>query len=142
MLEQFMQQFFGEHHLITWMQLALLLFLAVLFLQSGFDKVVNRAGNLEWLKGHFSKTIFKNQVPLLLSVVTIMEMLSGLLCALGSVTLGFFHSASLGILGVMLSIKTLFLLFAGQRIAQDYEGASTLASYFLLCLFGLFLFTI
>jgi hypothetical protein len=30
-------------------------FLAILFLQSRIDKVVDRRGNLEWLKGHFAK---------------------------------------------------------------------------------------
>ena len=31
-------------------------FLAILFLQSGIDKVVDRRGNLEWLTGHFAKS--------------------------------------------------------------------------------------
>jgi hypothetical protein len=31
-------------------------FLAILFLQSGIDKIVDRRGNFEWLKAHFAKT--------------------------------------------------------------------------------------
>ena len=31
-------------------------FLAILFLQSGIDKVVDRSGNLEWLTGHFASS--------------------------------------------------------------------------------------
>ncbi|MFT6845665.1 MAG: hypothetical protein ACJAUV_001862 [Flavobacteriales bacterium] len=141
-MEQFILQFFGEEHLLMWMKLASLLFLAVLFLQSGFDKISDREGNLGWLKGHFSKTVFKNMVPFMLTLVTLLEILSGGLCAVGAVTFGFFNNASIGILGVLLSIKTLFLLFAGQRIAKDYAGAATLASYFLLCLFVLYMFTL
>ena len=39
------------------------LFLAILFLQSGIDKVVDRRGNLEWLKGHFAKSPLAGMVP-------------------------------------------------------------------------------
>lgn len=142
MMEQFIAQFFGEAHLLLWLKLASLLFLAVLFLQSGYDKISDRAGNLAWLKGHFSKTPFKNSVPAMLTLVTLMEIAAGGLCAVGSVTLAFYQNPDIGILGVMLSIKTLFLLFAGQRIAKDYPGAATLASYFLLSMFVLYLFTL
>ena len=38
-------------------------FLAILFLQSGIDKVVDRRGNLEWLKGHFAKSPLAGMVP-------------------------------------------------------------------------------
>lgn len=62
--------------------------LAVLFIQSGFDKVFDWKGNLGWLKGHFAKTIFKNSVPLLLGLVTILEVASGLASAGGALDFG------------------------------------------------------
>ena len=37
------------------MQVLASAFLAVLFLQSGIDKVTDRRGNLDWLTGHFAK---------------------------------------------------------------------------------------
>lgn len=45
-------------------QLLILLLLIITFLQSGWDKISDWKGNLEWLKGHFSKTILKNMVQL------------------------------------------------------------------------------
>ena len=48
-------------------------FLAILFLQSGVDKVVDRRGNLEWLKGHFAKSPLAAMVPLLVTAITILE---------------------------------------------------------------------
>jgi hypothetical protein len=42
-------------------------FLAILFLQSGIDKVVDRRGNLEWLKGHFAKSPLAGVVPALVT---------------------------------------------------------------------------
>ena len=40
-------------------------FLAILFLQSGLDKVVDKKGNLDWLRSHFANSPFKNFVPVL-----------------------------------------------------------------------------
>ena len=47
-------------------------FFAVLFLQSGVDKVVDRKGNLAWMEPHFESSPFKGLVPMLLSVLTLM----------------------------------------------------------------------
>ena len=41
-------------------QTLIAIFLMVVFIQSGIDKVLNRKDNLNFLKSHFSKTIFKN----------------------------------------------------------------------------------
>ena len=53
-------------------------FFAILFIQSGFDKIFDRKGNLEWMVPHFAKSVFKNLVPLLLSALTVLEVASGL----------------------------------------------------------------
>src|SRR5437868_14707025 len=58
-------------------------FLAILFLQSGIDKVVDRRGNLEFLQGHFAKSPLAGMVPLLATVITILEIASGALSAIG-----------------------------------------------------------
>ena len=52
-------------------------FLAILFLQSGIDKVVDRRGNLEWLKGHFAKSPLAGVVPLMVTVITALEIAAG-----------------------------------------------------------------
>jgi hypothetical protein len=52
-------------------------FVAVLFIQSGLDKVFDRKGNLEWLTGHFSKTILAGMVPLMLTTITVLEIVTG-----------------------------------------------------------------
>ncbi|HLT50543.1 MAG TPA: hypothetical protein VKZ93_01225, partial [Arenibacter sp.] len=55
-------------------ELLLLLFLIITFIQSSMDKVLDWKGNLSWLKGHFSKTPFRNLVPILLGSVMVMEL--------------------------------------------------------------------
>ena len=38
-------------------------FLAILFLQSGIDKIIDHRGNLDWLTGHFAKSALGGVVP-------------------------------------------------------------------------------
>jgi len=120
--------------------------LAVLFIQSGFDKVFDWKGNLGWLKGHFSNTIFKGSVPLLLGVVTLLEVASGLTSAGGALSMllpGRTETAvQLGALGAFLALAALLCLFTGPRMARDYAGAGGLVPYMLLAGFALWLCTL
>lgn len=104
-------------------------FFAVLFLQSGFDKIFDRAGNLSWMVPHFEKSPFKGLVPTLLSVLTLMEIAAGLLCAATVVLLFFGQDHLAGWAAGAVSL-TFVMLFAGQRLAKDYAGAASLAAYF------------
>src|SRR5436309_14100406 len=65
------------------MQIFASAFLAILFLQSGIDKIVDRRGNFEWLKGHFAKSPLAGIVPALLICFTILELTAGGLSAIG-----------------------------------------------------------
>jgi uncharacterized membrane protein YphA (DoxX/SURF4 family) len=53
----------------------LLVFLAISFLQSGYDKLFFGRDNLQWMKGHFAKTHLKNHVPLALAHVLVLELM-------------------------------------------------------------------
>lgn len=108
------------------------LFFAILFLQSGVDKVVDRKGNLEWLTGHFSSSPLVKLVPMLLSIITLTELGSGLLCAAGAAIFWFSGAWGLflSVIGLLASLANLMMLFFGQRMAKDYAGASTIAVYF------------
>ncbi len=107
--------------------------LAICFLQSGIDKVVDFKGNLAWLTGHFSKTPLRGHVAPMLVVVTILECAAGALCAVGVVQLALGNGAKAALYGAELSALNIVMLFFGQRIAKDYVGAATLVSYFILC---------
>ena len=67
------------------MQILASAFLAILFLQSGIDKILDRRGNFEWLKGHFAKSPLAGIVPALLICITILEVAAGALSAVGCV---------------------------------------------------------
>ena len=114
--------------------------LAVLFLQSGVDKVVDRKGNLEWMVPHFAKSPFGGTVPMMLSVLTVFELLTGLGGAVSVVVLLVKGPLIVPIASIGLACLTFLMLFTGQRLAKDYAGAASLAAYSILPLIGLTLF--
>jgi hypothetical protein len=107
-------------------------FFAILFLQSGTDKIVDRRGNLEWLTGHFAKSPLGGMVGLLLSIITIMELSAGALSAVGCLIVLIRHDATIAFYGAVLAGLALLSLFFGQRMAKDYPGAAALVPYFLV----------
>jgi hypothetical protein len=114
-------------------------FLAILFLQSGIDKVVDRRGNLDWLKGHFAKSPLAGMVPLMVSAITILELAAGVLSAVGCAMIVAAHNSTLAFYGAAIAAVSIIALFFGQRMAKDYAGAATLVPYFLLALSALYL---
>ena len=114
-------------------------FLAILFLQSGIDKVVDRRGNLEWLKGHFAKSPLAGIVPAMVTAITILEIAAGALSAIGSVIIIFARDSTLAFYGAVISAIAIVALFFGQRMAKDYAGAAVLVPYFLVALSAIYL---
>jgi len=111
--------------------------LAILFLQSGIDKIVDWKGNLSWLTGHFEKSPLKNMVPMLLGTITVFELAAGITSIAGMFMLLLSGNAKIALIGAQLSALSIVMLFFGQRIAKDYAGAATLIPYFLLAILGI-----
>jgi uncharacterized membrane protein YphA (DoxX/SURF4 family) len=109
----------------------ILVFLAITFLQSGYDKLFYWKDNVDWLKGHFAKTPLKNHVPLALLHVLILELISTVLCVVGAIELLLNSGRVFGYYGAVFSCITLLMLLVGQRLAKDYDGARTIVIYFI-----------
>jgi uncharacterized membrane protein YphA (DoxX/SURF4 family) len=116
-------------------------FLAILFLQSGFDKIVNRRGNIEWLRGHFAKSPLAGIVPPMVTAITILEIAAGALSATGCALIVFSRDSTVAFYGALVSAISIIALFFGQRMAKDYAGAAILVPYFLLALITIYLLT-
>jgi hypothetical protein len=114
-------------------------FLAILFLQSGIDKIIDRRANLDWLKGHFAKSPLGGVVPILLTAITILEVAAGALSAIGCVVLIVSRETTFAFYGAVISAVAIVALFLGQRMAKDYAGAAVLVPYFLLVLVTIYL---
>src|SRR6185503_7645252 len=85
------------------MQIFASAFLAILFLQSGIDKVIDRRGNFEWLKGHFAKSPLAGTVPALLICITILEIAAGVLSAIGCLLVILLKDSTIAFYGAVLS---------------------------------------
>jgi hypothetical protein len=107
-------------------------FFAILFLQSGLDKIIDRRGNLEWLTGHFAKSPLAGMVGALLGIITLMEIAAGALSAVGCGMVLLRNDSTIAFYGAILSGLVLLVLFLGQRMAKDYPGAASLVPYFLV----------
>jgi|SRR5215475_5941684 len=114
-------------------------FLAILFLQSGIDKVIDHRSNLEWLKGHFAKSPLGGLVPILLTALTILEVAAGALSTIGCIMLIVSREATVAFYGAVSSAVAIIALFFGQRMAKEYAGAAVLVPYFLLTLVVIYL---
>jgi len=121
------------------MQILASAFLAILFVQSGIDKIVDRRGNLEWLKGHFAKSPLAGTVPALLTAITILEVAAGALSAVGCLLIILLKDSTIAFYGAVISAVAVLALFFGQRMAKDYAGAAVLVPYFLLTLVAMYL---
>jgi hypothetical protein len=132
--------FLFGHTGIDLLRLAFAAMVAILFLQSGLDKALNWKGNLDWLTGHFAKSPLKGTVPLLLPVITAVELSAGSCTAIGAVQVALHGDVTLGAWGCALGALAITLLFLGQRVAKDYAGAASLVPYFLLCAGGMWVF--
>lgn len=121
------------------MQVLVSAFLAVLFLQSGIDKVIDRRGNLEWLTGHFAKSPLAKMVPAMVGLITVFELGAGGFSAVGSVLIFLGHGSTCAFYGAVWSAVSILALFFGQRLAKDYAGAAVLVPYFLLTLVAIYL---
>ena len=112
-------------------EILLLLFLLITFLQSALDKIFDWKGNFGFLKDHFSKSPFRNMVPALLGVITILELVTGIVCFSGILQILNGGETTLAYAGGILACISLLFLLLGQRIAKDYEGAKTIVIYFI-----------
>ncbi len=121
------------------LQLFIAAFFAICFLQSGIDKILDRRGNLDWLTGHFAKCPLAGFVPLLLGLLTVLELAAGTLCAIGLLFMLVRRGTAIAYYCVLLSALALLALFFGQRMAREYPGAAVLVPYFLVALAGLYL---
>lgn len=112
---------------------------AILFIQSGLDKVFDWKGNIEWLTGHFKETFLSGMVPMMVGTITILELTTGFLSVVGIIY--FLVTGSVVVLfwTAFIGTASILALFFGQRIAKDYEGAAVLVPYFILLIIMMYL---
>jgi hypothetical protein len=78
-------------------------------------------------------------VPLVTGVLLFLELVAGILCVLGCLELYINGGREFGFYGAVFSCISLLLMLFGQRLVKDYEGAKTIAIYFVPAVLGVYL---
>ena len=117
--------------------LFVLTFFLIVFIQSGLDKVYDYKGNLSFLNTLLGGVFSSSLITLALVSVTILELTSGLLCLLGILDVVYNDSNLTGLIGLIVGSFALLVLLFGQRVSKNYDGAKTIAVYFILAVIGL-----
>ena len=108
-----------------------LVFLAITFIQSSYDKIFYWQNNFNWIKSVFSKTFLKDYMSLVFNALIVLELLAGILSCVGIVQLLINGGRTFGFYGAVFSTISLLCLLFGQRLVRDYDGARTIAIYFI-----------
>src|SRR3954452_22932794 len=85
-------------------------FLAILFLQSGVDKIVDRRGNLEFLQGHFANRPRSGMVPMLMTGITVLELIAGILTGVGCVLIAVVRGSTIAFYGSIIPAHSILCL--------------------------------
>ena len=125
--------------ILHFMQVLVAAFLAILFLQSGIDKIFDWRGNLDFVKGHFARSPLARMAAPMFGLLTILELAAGALSAVGCLLIVLQGDTAIALDGALIAAIAITALFFGQRVAKDYPGAAILVSYFLLTLVAIYL---
>lgn len=137
-----MNQLFAQSpEALMFVRIGFAAFFAILFIQSGSDKVINFRENMTYIVAHFSKTTLNGVAPMLFILLTISEVLAGLISGYGIIELIIHQSPLVARTGALFSMLSLLFVFFGQRIAKDYGGASGLTGYFLVSVLAVAILT-
>jgi uncharacterized membrane protein YphA (DoxX/SURF4 family) len=112
-------------------------FFLIVFIQSGLDKVFDYMGNLNFLNDLLKIYFSPPLIAIALILVTILELISGILCLVGIVDFIFNDSNFIGLIGLIIGSIALLVLLFGQRVSKNYDGAKTIAIYFILAMIGI-----
>lgn len=117
--------------------LFVLAFFFIVFIQSGVDKIFDYMGNLSFLNDLLKIYFSPPLITFALILVTIFELISGILCLIGIVDFIFNKSNLIGLIGLIIGSLALLILLFGQRVSKNYDGAKTITIYFILAMIGI-----
>lgn len=128
---------------LTFARFAVIAFFAIVFLQSGLNKLVDSEGNMAYMQGAFSQApTLQGMMGPLFWTLTAIELTTGVFCGLGLVTFSFWSGGFFARWGIRLATLALLALLFGQRMAKDYGGAAVITSYFAVALLGNLVFAL
>lgn len=116
------------------------IFFAIVFFQSGIDKIIDRKGNLNFFENHFKNTLFHKIYTHALTTLMFLELIAAILCAYGCIYSIVYKDTGFIFYGLLVTSVVLLSLLLGQRIAKDYVGAADITIYFIMCIISIMSF--
>ena len=110
------------------------IFFAIVFFQSGIDKVIDKKENINFFENHFKNTLFHKIHAQALTALMLLELIAASLCAYGCIYSIVYKNTDFIFYGLLVTSFILLSLLLGQRIAKDYVGAADITIYFILCI--------
>lgn len=120
-------------------ELAILIFLIITFGFSIIEKIADWKGTISYIQENFKNTLIKNFIKPLIAFLVGLEILSLFFLTIGIYEILNSQEKQFALLGCVFSTISILYMLIGQRIAKDYPGATSLAVYFLISVFGIFL---
>lgn len=121
-------------------QILILIYILITFAYSAFEKILQWKESKTYYRSHFKDTFMEKIIPASLFLVILMELITVVFSVSGIYKLILFHEKEVGFYALIFAAVTLLGLMTGQRIAKDYQGAMLITVYFILTVFGVFLF--
>lgn len=129
--------------MLSFARFSVLAFFAIVFLQSGFNKIVDSEGNMAYMQESFGQApTLQGMMGSLFWMLTALEVAAGVFCGLGIITFGFWGTGFFARWGIRFSTLALLSLIFGQRMAKDYGGAAVVAAYFAVAVLAQIVFAI
>lgn len=112
--------------------------LLITYSASFIEKLKNWNGTLTYYHKHFEKTIIQKFLRSGIILVILLELFCVLTITSGIYLNQYSGDTSFLEIGFYSSFILLSILLIGQRIAQDYQGSTSLIVYILLNIFGIY----
>lgn len=142
-MEQTVGTLVADPGMLSFARFSVLAFFAIVFLQSGLNKIVDSEGNLAYMQESFAQApTLQGMMSSLFWVLTAVEVAAGVFCGLGLITFGFLSSGFFARWGIRFATLALLSLIFGQRMAKDYGGAAVVAAYFAVAVLGHIVFAL
>ena len=120
-------------------EILILLFLIITFLQSAIEKMTDWKGSTSYIKDHFKISPLKKLVSPLVAILLFLDLIASIIMIIGVYQLAANGQKEIALIGVEISAISLIFMLIGQRLAKDYAGAMTLAVYYIINIFALYL---
>ncbi len=120
-------------------ELLILTFLIITYGISLIEKFADWKGTVAYIRETFENTFVSSFIKPLLAILVFLETITLFFLTVGLFQLFRGNENENALIGCTSSCYTILYMLIGQRVAKDYQGATSLAVYFLISVFGVYI---